>query len=78
MLCPQCQEQGERSKVYAGMVSRTLMGGGERYWDEDGVLHAHDPNKSSKSFWCSKEHHWLMSLVTPCPAEGCDYGKEQG
>ena len=77
MICTECHENGIRSTVRsAGGGWVTLMGGGEPWWDEDGVRHKHDPNRATTPFACSNGHQWGESSLTPCPAPGCDYGKE--
>jgi hypothetical protein len=72
MKCPECVREGERSRVGSHGATRTAMGV-ERFWDEDGVAHVHDPNKTTESFSCSRGHRWQVSAKPPCPADGCDY-----
>ena len=57
MKCPECVKEGERSCVYPGMSTTTCMGG-QRYYDEDGRLHVHDPNVTTSEFSCSRGHKW--------------------
>lgn len=57
MLCPDCQGEGERSKVYVGMSFTTLMGV-HQYYDEDGKLVVDNPNKTTTDFSCSRGHYW--------------------
>lgn len=76
MRCPECVEQGLRSRVYGGNDGVTLLGFNP-YYDEDGNYHSHDPNKYSTSYHCSNGHRWQVSRVSLCPAVDCDYGKEE-
>lgn len=57
MICPECQKQGLKSKVYPGVSTVTLMGISE-YYDEEGRYHRDDPNIRTSSFSCSKGHRW--------------------
>lgn len=72
MKCNQCVREGKRSKVFQGMTSSTLMGGGGPYYDEDGSYHRHDPNTISTTYKCSNGHKWVEKSKHSCP--GCDYG----
>jgi hypothetical protein len=56
-FCPECQKEGQRSKVYIGATSVTLMAV-HRYYDEDGDLHVDDPNKMTTTYSCSNGHQW--------------------
>jgi hypothetical protein len=68
MRCPTCEAAGQKSRVYPGMTSTTCMGS-QRYWDEEGVYHCHDPNTTSQRFSCSNGHVWGKSTTYECP--GC-------
>jgi hypothetical protein len=75
MRCPECVAAGWRSCVYDnGGGVRTLMTV-QRFWDEDGVLHVHDPNATTARYRCSRGHEWTQEHKTPCPAAGCDYNE---
>jgi hypothetical protein len=76
MKCPVCVEQGQRSKVFSNGSTKTLMGGGEPFWDEDGNYHRHDPNRVTSSFCCSTGHYFSETFYKACPNEDCDYGSE--
>ena len=54
------------------------MGGGEAYWDEDGVMHRHDPNQTTAGYRCSNGHEWVERTLSQCPAPECDYGQQKG
>lgn len=77
MKCPECVESGETSKVYDRGQTRTLMGGGGRFWDEDGELHSHDPNIVTSGFQCSNGHMWATKRKISCLNPACDYGREE-
>ena len=57
MICEQCKETGQRSRVYPGGSTSTLMMA-HPYYDEDGVYHENDPNISTQYFSCSNRHRW--------------------
>lgn len=68
MICAECRKAGEKSQVFIGGRYSTLMNGSQ-YWDEDGILHDHDPNTYTTTYACSKGHRWQTNEVKPCP--GC-------
>jgi hypothetical protein len=57
MQCKECQESGRTSRVYPGLSTRTMMGW-QPYYDEAGVLHNEDPNKTTTHYSCSNGHKW--------------------
>lgn len=68
MICPICKREETRSTVYdPGYGASTAMMV-QRYWDEDGKLHIHDPNHHSTEFHCSLGHRWSVSSINACPA----------
>ncbi len=62
MKCPECVAEGERSKVYPHESHRTLLAV-QRYFDEDGTYHSHDPNKTTTKYECSRGHKWSEAEV---------------
>lgn len=72
MKCPECVEQGKKSRVYPGVGATTLMGWSS-YYDEDGQFHKHDPNTTTTGYRCSEGHTWQRESVSPCP--NCLYGR---
>jgi len=73
MMCPQCQKNDETSLCFVDhLVKTTAMGGLLRYWDEKGIYHSHDPNRSTSSYHCSRGHRWAITSRHKCPA--CDFG----
>ena len=68
MICPICD--GE-----------LILGGGEitsmgfsKHFDDDGVVHSHDPNTTTGIGRCHKGHRWSIFGTVACPVKGCDYG----
>lgn len=57
MRCPECVEAGQRSKVYVGLSTTTLMYA-QPFYDEDGRWHHHDPNQTTTEYTCSNGHSW--------------------
>ncbi|KKR00149.1 MAG: hypothetical protein UT24_C0016G0038 [Candidatus Woesebacteria bacterium GW2011_GWB1_39_12] len=57
MKCPECQKKGDKSEIYIGMSTRTLLGW-QQYYDKDGILHDKDPNHTTTEYECSKGHKW--------------------
>ena len=75
MICPECKEQGLKSKVFQDQ-SRTTLICAETFWDEEGEYHIHDPNVTTTEYHCSNEHHRELESVTKlCPACGEDWMK---
>ena len=57
MICPKCQQQGKKSKVYPGYSASTLMGV-QSYYDESGTYVHNDPNITTANFSCSEGHNF--------------------
>jgi hypothetical protein len=72
--CPECERLNQKSRVYPGGSSTTLLGGNFYFRDEDGVTHHHDPNRIRDSYRCSKGHLWEESYIQPC--HSCDWAKK--
>jgi hypothetical protein len=78
MKCPKCVDENTPSKVYSDGGSKTLMGGGGPFWDEQDEYHVHDPNRVTREFHCSFGHIWSIAGLDPCPNEKCPrYHTEQ-
>lgn len=67
MKCPVCLQMGEKSKVFSRWSSSTCMGS-QKYWDEDGNLHIHDPNRTTAQYSCSNGHIWNVDSWHGCPS----------
>lgn len=72
MICPKCQEQGLKSCVTINRSMRDF-GSIHQFYDEDGQLHFHDPNKHTDTFWCSNGHSGTVTSNFPCLAKNCDF-----
>ncbi len=73
MKCPECVKLGVTSKVYSNGSLRTLMGGGETFYDEGGERHRHDPNRITNGWYCSNKHYFSEVFGLPCPNKKCDW-----
>jgi len=73
MKCPECVSEGKKSIVYPGSSSTTLMGF-QRYYDEDGVFHEHDPNDIQSHYSCGNGHQWTTHTQNKCP--NCDWSEK--
>lgn len=65
MICPECKEQGLKSKVYPGMSMTTAMFC-QPFYDEEGNLHHHDFNTTTTEYSCSNGHHWTEKSSGEC------------
>ena len=74
MKCPECVEQGLKSKVFGGTGYVTCLAY-KPYYDEDGVFHSHDPNQHTQRMSCSNGHGWTETSQMSCP--NCDWGKQK-
>jgi hypothetical protein len=78
MKCPECVRMGQQSRLYMPTsYFSTAKAGTETYYDEDGIWHHHDANRSGGTGWCSQGHTLDVMLSTKCPAPNCDYGDPQ-
>lgn len=59
MICPECKEQGKKSRVYEGVSNTTLAWCGP-FYDEEGQQHHHDSNTITSSYRCSEGHEWTV------------------
>ena len=57
MKCPQCVIENEKSCVYPGYSTKTLMAT-HCYYDEDGKFIYYDPNITTTEYKCSRGHEW--------------------
>lgn len=67
-ICERCARENMRSRVYPGAGSFITIMSVQTYYDEDGVLHIHNPNKSTALWFCSSGHKWVITTVFGCPA----------
>ena len=60
--CPDCQKEGNRSRVYCLEASK-FLGPDDEFWDEDGRYHEHlykYLDVSVTEYECSNMHRWTM------------------
>ena len=64
--CPECQNDGKRSKLYVD--EDILIESKPRvvFWDEDGRCHKHDPNVYPVDYKCSNGHMWAANRRNTC------------
>lgn len=73
MICPYCKEEGAKSQVTIGLGQSTTIAFSP-YYDEEDRYHAHDPNRHSVRYDCSRGHAFVVEETRRCPS--CDYGSE--
>jgi hypothetical protein len=62
MKCTDCQESGQRSKVYECYTMCLPMGGRQVFYDEDGKRHECNRDKSYTVYRCDKGHTFSMPV----------------
>lgn len=74
IICPICEKQGTKSKVYSKGAMTTLMGY-PSYYDEDGNYHHHNRNLITEQFNCEFGHTFVRKSHNGCPSypENCDF-----
>lgn len=76
MKCPECEQNGDVSKLFAVGETKTMLGWNP-YYDEEGVYHAHDPNRTTVHYRCSNGHSFTgQPIRPPCPVVGCRFNEE--
>lgn len=55
----------------AGASVTTLQA--DRFWDESGTEHVHDPNVHTMFYTCDRGHRWDDREQHGCPAGGCTW-----
>lgn len=65
MICQQCAEQGERSRIdEADPVNHPCRI--ERFHSEDGAVHYHDHSFSTSEMKCTSGHVWSLLRSQSC------------
>ncbi len=64
-FCPRCQNKRIKSRIYLQGTVRTALAPAI-WWDEDGELHAHDPNVLSSKYMCGRGHQWEETETGTC------------
>jgi len=77
IICPVCEKQGKKSKVFSNGCSSTLMAFGN-YHDKDGNYHYHDFNITTEYYECEFGHTFIRKGHGGCPSypEYCDFKPE--
>ncbi len=77
MKCPECIKQGLKSIVAIKEVNKTLNNY-LPFYDEEGNYHNHDYNYTYSNMECNNGHLFLtVSNNNKCPADICDFNKEE-
>lgn len=76
MKCPECERSGDKSTLSIGASLTTAMYT-QDYYDEEGVLHRHDPNRHETEYSCSNGHSFKKIHKLKCPALECEWNKER-
>lgn len=71
MKCQKCIEENKTSRIFIGGSMSTLLHS-SNYFDEEGVMHNHNPNKITSTYQCSNGHRWTEDGYENC--KNCDYG----
>jgi len=65
MICPECKNQGKKSKVYE-CGSHTTTAYTPPFYDENGNYHNHDRNLTTATYRCSNGHTWTSVSGESC------------
>ena len=64
-ICKFCAAEGKKSKITVkGKVTQLMCI--NRFYDEDGKYHVHDPNLIWTSYYCSAGHEWEEKGYSIC------------
>ena len=77
LRCPICEAAGQRSEVRQIGAAMTTLMSSDRYWDEDGCGHVHDPNAKSAQYRCSNGHTWTRKWREACSVDGCSWNDQK-
>lgn len=67
MRCPKCITENRRSTIRQVEVPQTHLPA-DKYYDEEGLAHSHDPNPTVIRYTCSNGHTWTVKSFTSCPS----------
>jgi hypothetical protein len=76
MKCPECFKEDLSSKVFILHGYQTDMYC-PPFYDENGDYHLHDYNLNHVNYTCSKDHYFKIIHKKKCPADNCDFNKEE-
>ena len=65
MICSECKEKGDKSIVYPGTSSTTLLYC-QPFYDGHGKYHHHDLNTTTTAYKCSNGHSWITKSEGEC------------
>lgn len=77
MQCPICVAAGKKSRivpVHPGTLFRSSGVG--QFYEDDGILHDHEPTASHGSVSCSNGHSLVVVAKPGCPAADCSAKEE--
>jgi len=74
MKCPECVKANKPSKVYviynslnvSAIFSANFSKETEHYFDENDMLHTHNPNPTPITYHCSNGHTWTTNEPKTC------------
>ncbi len=70
--CHQCVEEGLKSKFVVKTAKKATNELTERYYDEEGEYHFHDPVRTG--MWsCSNGHTGIYNKYQFCSVRNCEY-----
>lgn len=59
MRCKECEDSGQKSKIYLGIATATCIGWMPGYYDEEGNwVFGKNPNTITQAYRCSNGHRW--------------------
>lgn len=77
MICPLCKKEREFPETIAhDYGGTTTLMGFQKFIDDAGDMHVHNPNTVTRYFKCENGHMFCCRYTEACPAQGCDYHGE--
>lgn len=73
VICPVCQKENKKSKVYYKGKSTDLMGCPE-FYDTEGNWYYHDINRKVSVYECTNGHAWGVTEFDQC---WCGFNKDK-
>lgn len=65
MICNNCAEEGETSRLFIGAGTVTVAYSAP-FYDENGIYHHHDPNWTTTTCNCSRGHKFTVRTKQGC------------
>jgi len=66
MICVLCRNENKKSRVYVMDVQYDSKEAQDRFFDEDGKWHVHDPNPTNTTYHCTNNHEWTEVKYAKC------------